>query len=245
MDNQSRQQQILNYLHQIHFASIDEIAKNIYVSGATVRRDLQKLEQRGYVKTVYGGVVLTEYSNEVVPISLRDRENAELKEKIAFEAAKLVKDNDTIILDSSSTARRICRHIKNRKKLTIITNNLRICDELKDSDISVYCTGGSLMRRHDCFTGHYAREFLRQISGSTLFFSSQGLLPNGNIVDNSEEEIALRKIMLSRAQNKIFLCDSSKFGKECPFTLCNVSDITQIISDKPWEMRQEIEPINQ
>lgn len=238
MDNQKRLQQILNYLQQRHFASIDEIAKSIYVSGATARRDLQKLAQQGYVKTVYGGVVLTEYSNEVVPISLRDKENAELKEKIAYEAAKLIKDNDTIILDSSSTARRICRHIKNRKKLTIITNNLRICDELKDTDISVYCTGGSLLKRHDCFTGHYAREFLRQISASTVFFSSQGLLPNGNIVDNSEEEIALRKVMLSRAQNKIFLCDSSKFGRDCPFTLCNISEITQIISDKPWPIEK-------
>lgn len=239
MDNETRLQQILNYLQQSHFASVDEISKSIFFSGATVRRDLQKLEQRGFVKTVYGGVVLTQYSNEAIPISLRDKENSELKEKIAFEASKLIKDNDTIILDSSSTVRRICRHITNRKNLTIITNNLRICDELKDSDISVYCTGGSLMKRHDCFTGHYAREFLRQISCSTLFFSSQGFLPNGNIVDNSEEDIALRKVMLSRAQNKIFLCDSSKFGRDCPFTLCNISEITQIISDKPWDMNEE------
>lgn len=71
--NQKRLQQILNYLQERHFASIDEIAKSIYVSGATARRDLQKLAQQGYVKTVYGGVVLTEYSNEVVPISLRDK----------------------------------------------------------------------------------------------------------------------------------------------------------------------------
>ena len=235
MENQTRQQQILNYLLENHFASIDEIAKRIYVSGATVRRDLQKLEQKGFVKTVYGGVVLTEYSNEIVPVSLRDKENAAAKERIAAEAAQLIKDNETIILDSSSTARRICRYIKNRKNLTVITNNLRICEELKDTDISLYCTGGAHMRRHDCFMGHFAEEFLKQITADTLFFSSQGLSPDGNIVDRSEEEIALRKVMLSRAKNKIFLCDSSKFEKNYPFTLCNISDVTRIISDKPWE----------
>ena len=232
MENLQRQQQILNYLLHSHFASIDEIAKSIYVSGATVRRDVQKLEQKGFVKSVYGGVVLSEYSNEVVPVSLRDRENAELKEKIAAEAAQLIKDNDIVIFDASSTVRRICRHIKNRKNLTIITNNLRICEELKDSDISVYCTGGALTRKRDCFLGHYAEEFLKQIKASTYFFSSQGLLENGDIVDSSEEENALRKMMLSRVRNKIFLCDSSKLGKEYPFTLCNVSEVTQIISDK-------------
>ena len=236
MENQERQQQILRYLLENHFASIDEIAKHIYVSGATVRRDLQKLEKKGFVKTVYGGVVLTEYSNEIVPVSLRDKENVAAKEYIALEAAKLIHDNETIILDSSSTARRICRHIKNRKNLTVITNNLRICEELKDSDVSVYCTGGLLMRKHDCFMGHYAQELLRNVTVDTLFFSSQGLSENGDIVDRSEEEVALRKIMLSRAEKTVFLCDSSKFGKKYPFKLCNMADITTMISDKPWNM---------
>lgn len=233
MENVKRQQQILDYLYQSHFASIDEIAKSIYVSGATVRRDVQKLEEKGFVKTVYGGIVLSEYSNEVVPVSMRDRENADLKESIALRAASLIKDNDTVIFDASSTVRRICRHIKNRKNLTIITNNLRICEELKDSNITVYCTGGMLAPKRDCFLGHYAQEFMQQITASTFFFSSQGVLENGDIVDSSEEEIALRKVMLQRARNKVFLCDSSKYGKEYPFTLCNCEDVTQIISDKP------------
>lgn len=233
MENAQRQQQILNYLLENHFASIDEIAKRIFVSGATVRRDLQRLEHKGYVKTVYGGVVLTEYSNEIVPVSLRDKENVAAKEQIAAEAAKLIHDNETIILDSSSTARRICRHIKNRKNLTVITNNLRICEELKDTDIVLYCTGGVHMRRHDCFIGLYAEEFLKKISASTVFFSSQGLSTSGDIVDSSEEEVALRKTMLSRAQKKIFLCDSSKFAKEYPFKLCNISEVTKVITDTP------------
>jgi len=233
MENVKRQQQILDYLYQSHFASIDEIAKSIYVSSATVRRDVQKLEEKGFVKTVYGGIVLSEYSNEVVPVSMRDRENADLKEAIAHRAADLIQDNDTVIFDASSTVRRICRHIKNRKNLTVITNNLRICEELKDSNITVYCTGGMLTPKRDCFLGHYAQEFMQQITASTFFFSSQGVLENGDIVDSSEEEIALRKVMLQRARNKVFLCDSSKYGKEYPFTLCNCEDVTQIISDKP------------
>ena len=232
MENTIRQQQILDFLYQYHFASIEDIAQTIYVSGATVRRDLQKLEKKGFVRMVYGGVVLSEYSNEVVPVSLRDRENAAIKEIIAEKAAQLIHDNDTVIFDSSSTVRRICRHIKTRKNLTVITNNLRVCQELKDTDISVYCTGGALMNRRDCFLNHFAEEFLRQITATSVFFSSQGVLENGDIVDSSEEEVALRKIMLSRVKNKIFLYDSSKLGKEHPFKLCNISEVTHIVTDK-------------
>jgi len=232
MENQDRQQQILNYLSYNHFASVYEISNAIYVSPATVRRDLKKLEQKGFVKIVYGGVVLSEYSNEVVPVSMRDKENSSLKEEIAQKAARLIHDNETVIFDASSTVRRICRHITHRKNLTIITNNLRICEELKDSEITVYCTGGALIRKRECFLGHYSQEFMRQITASACFFSSQGVLENGDIVDSSEEETALRKVMLQRARQKIFLCDSSKFKREYPFTLCNCADVTQIISDK-------------
>jgi DeoR/GlpR family transcriptional regulator of sugar metabolism len=231
MENNYRQQQILDYLMEQHFASIDEIAQSIVVSDATVRRDVEKMQAKGLVRTVYGGVVLSEYASGVVPVSLRDRENSAYKEMIAQKAAELIHDNDTVIFDASSTVRRICRHIKNRKNLTVITNNLRVCQELKDTNVSVYCTGGALMHRRDCFLSHYAEEFLRQVTASSVFFSSQGVLENGDIVDSSEEEIALRKVMLSRAKNKIFLYDSSKIGKEYPFKLCNISDITLSISD--------------
>lgn len=186
-----RQQQIMELLHAKHFMTVSEIAESIYVSEATVRRDISKLAEQGLVKPVYGGVVLSEYRNEVVPISLRDKENSAKKEQIAMKAAELIHDNDTVIFDASSTVRRICRHITERKNLTIITNNLRVCQELKDSDVTVYCTGGALMTRRECFLGHYAEEFIRGIKADAVFFSSQGYSENGEITGIISESTPL------------------------------------------------------
>ncbi len=186
-----RQQQIMELLHAKHFMTVSEIAESIYVSEATVRRDISKLAEQGLVKQVYGGVVLSEYRNEVVPISLRDKENSAKKEQIAMKAAELIHDNDTVIFDASSTVRRICRHITERKNLTIITNNLRVCQELKDSDVTVYCTGGALMTRRECFLGHYAEEFIRGIKADAVFFSSQGYSENGEITGIISESTPL------------------------------------------------------
>ena len=186
-----RQQQIMELLHAKHFMTVSEIAESIYVSEATVRRDISKLAEQGLVKQVYGGVVLSEYRNEVVPISLRDKENSAKKEQIAMKAAELIHDNDTVIFDASSTVRRICRHITERKNLTIITNNLRVCQELKDSDVTVYCTGGALMTRKECFLGHYAEEFIRGIKADAVFFSSQGYSENGEITGIISESTPL------------------------------------------------------
>ena len=84
MEYTHRQQEIIEYLKLRQFASVTELAHVIFMSEATVRRDLQKLEAKGILKSVYGGVVISEYANSVVPVAFRDGENADKKEKIAL-----------------------------------------------------------------------------------------------------------------------------------------------------------------
>ena len=231
MANHNRQEEILEYLRIRRFASIAEIADAIYTSQATVRRDVEKLAALGAVKSVYGGVVLAEYENAPVPIFFRDKENSSNKENIAERAAELIKDNSTVIFDSSSTVRRMCKHIMTRRGLTVVTNNLRVCQELKDSDVKVICTGGTMIRGDECFVGHFAENFVKQIKADKLFFSSQGVSSNGDITDSSEEIIAIRRAMIEVSREQYFLCDSSKLGREFPFVLCNTSDVTDMITN--------------
>lgn len=231
MANQQRQEEILAYLRIHRFASIAELAETLYTSQATVRRDVEKLAAMGALKSVYGGVVLAEYENTPVPIFFRDKENSASKERIAEKAAEMVRDNSTVIFDSSSTVRRMCKHIVNRKGLTVITNNLRVCQELKNSDVRVVCTGGTLVQGRECFVGHFAESFIRQVKADMLFFSSQGLSDNGDITDSSEEEIALRRAMFEISKERFFLCDPSKVGKELPFVLCNTADVNECVFD--------------
>lgn len=228
-----RQQNILTYLQQHHTATIRALAKNIYTSEASVRRDLAALEAEGLVVRVYGGVVLSEYKNEVVPVELRDSANSAAKELIAVEAAKRIHDGDTVFFDSSSTVRRICKHIKKRKNVKIITNNLRICSELKDTDITVYCTGGEYYKKRDCFLGSYAERFIASINADSVFFSCKGLSESGVLTDVAESEISMRHVMRSHAANSYFLCDASKIGTTYAFTLCHAREVTEILCDVP------------
>jgi len=228
-----RQQSILAYLQQHHSSTISALAKAIYTSEASVRRDLIQLEAEGLVIRVYGGVVLSEHKNEVVPVELRDAANSAAKEQIAEEAAQYIHDGDTVIFDSSSTVRRICKHIKKRKNLKIFTNNLRICNELKDTDIEVYCTGGEFYKKRDCFLGPYAERFIESVNADSVFFSCKGLSPTGQLTDVSEVEISMRSVMRQHAKKSYFLCDSSKLGNVYAFDFCNVQDVDKVICDIP------------
>ncbi len=226
-----RQQSILQYLQLHHTAKVGQLAKAIYTSEASVRRDLAAMEAQGLVVRVYGGVVLAEHKNDVVPPALRDSANSVAKDAIALRAAELIHDGDTVIFDSSSTVRRICRHIHKRKNLKVITNNLRICEELKDTEISVYVTGGEFFKKRGCFLGPYAERFLASVNADSVFFSCKGLSEGGYLTDVSEDEISMRTAMLRQAKNSYFLCDSSKLGLGCTFTLCHANDVTDILCD--------------
>ena len=227
-----RQKNILNYIESKKTATISEIAKAVYTSEASVRRDIAKLESDGYVTRVYGGVTIAKYDGEVIPVELRDTSNSKTKDSIAMKAAKLIKSGETIFMDASTTVFRICKYIKGTKNLKIITNNIRICEELKETDIKVYCTGGAYYGARGCFLGTFAEKFIESVHADSVFFSSQGISKNGTISDVDESENAIRTKMLKQSDKSVFLCDSSKFGLKKSFVLCTKDDIDFIVCDK-------------
>jgi len=232
-----RKQKILEYLENKQSATIRELSSVLYTSEASIRRDVAGLESQGLVQKIYGGVLLSKYKNEVVPVSLRDSEHSTVKEDLAKRSAQIIRDGDTVIIDASSTARRIIKHLGHLHNVKIITNNLRIFSECENPKIKLYCTGGTYSHDNHAFIGPSAENYIKGITADYLFFSSQGITEDGIISDVSEEESSLRRVMIEHSRKQFFLCDSSKLGIQKMFTLCHKDNITGVICDKklPWE----------
>ena len=232
-----RQQKIMNYMKEEQFSTVKDLAKLVYASESSIRRDIKALESAGYVKQTYGGIVLADRGEDVVPIRLRDSANSAIKDQLAKIAASYIKDGDTIFMDGSSTVRRIAKHLGNFKNLKIITNNVDILQECKNDNVKIYCTSGLYLPKSNICIGPSAEQFIKHIHADTLFFSSQAISLDGMISDSSEEESSLRRVMLNNATTKIFLCDSSKLGKKRTFRLCDRKEVDRIICDAelPWE----------
>ena len=229
-----RREKILKILEGQKSSTVKELATSLFISEASIRRDIEVLEKEGLVRRVYGGVLLARYQNGIVPLDLRDSDHSAVKEQIARRAAALIQDGDTVMMDASSTVRRMIKYIGNKRNLTIITNNLRIFSEAAQygaSDLSLYCTGGHYSVENHAFVGASAEQYLRSVRADCLFFSSQGISEDGEISDASEEETSLRRVMLTRADRRYFLCDSSKLGVRHTFVLCHRDDLTDLIDE--------------
>ena len=209
----------------------------MWASQSTVRRDIKALESKGYVIQTYGGVILSEFANSVIPVSLRDSSNSTIKDTLAKEAAKHIFNGATIFMDGSSTVKRITKYINSFKDLKIITNNQLIFSECTNPDAALYCTGGRFDPQSHIFLGSDTEKYIENINADIVFFSSQAISVDGEISDVSEAETSLRRKMLSRAKKKIFLFDSSKLGLQKSFKLCTKDDVDVIICDKklPWD----------
>lgn len=227
-----RQEEILAILDQKKTMKIAELAKSLYASEATIRRDLNALEKLGLAKRVYGGVTLSKYAGSAdLPLSLREQERRPQKDLIAAKAAELLHNGATVILDASSTVQHMIPFLSDYDDLTVITNSMKVIGQLEGTDVRVLCTGGQFIPRNRAFAGTAAIHMLENIYADYLFFSAQGLSLSGEISDFSEEETLLRRVMLTRATKSYFLCDHSKIGLSFLFKLCDSADVDGVICD--------------
>ena len=235
MFKSQRLDEMMAILKRCQYATVSELAAELYASEATVRRDLRELESRGLIRRVYGGAILTQSLGLNAPLYIRNQEKSEIKDKIAQEAASLIHNGDTLLLDASSTTQHLVKYLPAFRDLTVITNCMTILEKLADTKINLICTGGKYIPNNAVFVGHQTQEMLRNIYADLLFFSSQGIGENGDISDSNEEETALRRVMLQRARKRVFLCHSDKLGRQCLYHVCNYRELNAVICDVPLD----------
>lgn len=85
-----RHEQILQILMEKKSVTVGELSKTMFVSDATIRRDLSQMEKEGLIKRSHGGAVLFESTNDETSILMREQENIKQKKIIAEIALKFI-----------------------------------------------------------------------------------------------------------------------------------------------------------
>ena len=230
----NRQKQILDILNERVFITVEELSRLTFTSASSIRRDLTYLQNNGLVKRSHGGVSLPEPLNGVA--SFYDRAQKSIKEKriIAQKASVLLKDGQSILLDSSSTASFLLPYIAKKRDVKLFTNNLSTAIKAIELGINTHCLGGSSTDGSVALSGAETYTALASIRTDILFFSSQSIDSDGNISDSTEEENYVRILMLKSADKSVFLCDSKKFNTSSVYKLCNIGEVDLAIFDEEY-----------
>ena len=227
----SRHQQILDILKREKSVSVTRLARELFASEPTIRRDLALLEKQGHLKRVYGGAILGGAPDRELPYNVRTAVQEEAKAIMARKAAAYLHKGDVVFLDGSSSAARLTEYIQKIGDILVVTSGAKTALDLAERGVRVISTGGQMITRSFTYVGSHAEACIRSMRADLVFFSCRGLSDDGEMTDISIEEINLRRTMLERAHTKILLCDSSKFGKQYMYSLGYRDEIDDVISE--------------
>jgi DeoR/GlpR family transcriptional regulator of sugar metabolism len=231
--SKEREKKILEKLLKQKRITVKEAAKELYISEPSVRRDLASLEKQHLIKRIHGGAIIEEtaLSQNRLPFVLREMEESSGKVIIARKAAELVKDNDVIFLDASTSAYNLIPFLSVKKNITVVTNGVKALEKLAEYGINTISTGGSLIASCLALVGEEAYKTIRSVNADTAFFSCRGLSGDGFLTDISPEENYIRIRMIKNSERSYLLCAGDKIGKRYYHNLCHKDEITGIISD--------------
>lgn len=204
---------------------VEDLRKNLNVSVATIRRDLEILEEEGKVKRVHGGAVSMESRLEESVFDDKTNQSSRQKKRIADEALKLVGHEESVFLDGGSTTLFMARLLKQRTDITVVTNSLRAVQELSDSGPRVIFTGGELRRISQTMVGPLSSAVLEQIRVDKAFMGTMGFCLKNGITTTDPNEAYVKRQIAEHASQVILLADSTKAEK---VSFARVSDWDQV-----------------
>lgn len=208
-----RKNEILKILQKEQRVLVSELSQRYEVTEETIRRDLDKLEKEGFVRKTYGGAVLKNNTNIEMPLRIREKNQRSEKALIAMAITELVEENDTIILDASSTSLVIAKALKKKKHLVVLTNSIEILIEFtKSSHIKTISTGGVVRDASYSLTGKIAEDTLKNFHVDKVIMSCKGIDLEKGCTDTNEEESYVKIAMSKAGLQTILAIDSSKFN---------------------------------
>ncbi len=224
----------MQLLHEMQSVKTADLIARFGVSFETVRRDLEYLEQEGFLKRVHGGATLpaADYQKEL-PFTVREMKRIQEKRELAQVAIRFVEEGQSLFLDVSTTNTEFAKGLMTRfDRLTILTNSFQIASLLMAKpQFTIVFIGGVVRNSERCVVGDFAEAFVSQFHADLFFMSVSGISLKEGLTDYGISEIQLKKKMLERAQKVIVLADSSKFNAVSLTPVCGLDKVDRIVTD--------------
>ena len=232
-----RQKKMMEYIEANTSAQIHELAVKFHVSEATVRRDLDDLDQQGALRRTHGGAIKVDRStsyesmySEKIGLMLEE------KHRIADHAASLVHPGDTVLIDSGTTTYFVAQALAHHENLTIITNDLYIAYQTPIHPSSMLIvTGGTRRPGRQELVGSVPESFVRDSHVDIAFIGVDGIDLTGGVTNAKFTEVGLKRLMLRAAARSVIVTDHTKFGRVALARICDLKDVSLLITDRGVE----------
>ena len=227
MQLSGRKKEIFDILCSETRVSVGALARRLYVSEMTVRRDLAALEANGFITRYHGGAVAR--SEAPLPMSERIFLDEDEKRALALRAMEYLYDYASVFVDFSSTCQFILPHLKRFTGIRLFTNCVRTLSTAESLGVPCFLLGGEYYAPDMCLLGPAAERAADSINVDLAFFSAQGYTEDGRITDSLLPAVTVRERVMRHATRSVFLFERAKCGRQYLHTLPRVEQTELII----------------
>lgn len=227
-----RRMKILEWLQEEGSARVRDLSQAFAVSEATIRQDLERLDNEGFVVREHGGAYLKSVPQQVQSMSLQHLSNMDRKKKIGRAAAALVGNGETIILDAGSTTTEIANNLVDHQHLNVITNAINIALLLGAlPSMSVHLSGGLFKAPTLSVTGEKSGDFFEGIFAEKLFLATAAVSFEAGLTFPAMADLYVKRAMIKAATKVYLVADSTKIGRTSFSSLGAIDLIGGLITD--------------
>ncbi|MCR5078685.1 MAG: DeoR/GlpR family DNA-binding transcription regulator [Bacilli bacterium] len=232
-----RYHSISDYLKEHGRATVEELASILYVSPATIRRDLAAMQKLGMIKRTHGGAIHVEASEEV-SIFMRMESDGEEKEQTAALALNHIPEFNSIFIDNSSTALALAERMDFTYK-TVITNGLQLAQKLSGrKNIELFLLGGSLHSSSGSTNGGFALSQLHSFRFDLMLSGAAAIDKNG-AYEKSLSTQEIKKAAFAHSEKRMLLVGESKFSLKSTFRVAELDEYDIICTNAKSELIKE------
>lgn len=228
-----RQSDIMDLARADGRISVEALSDRFDVTPQTIRKDVNDLCDRGLLHRVHGGAVLT---SGVANFGYEARHElaAPEKRRIGREAALLIPDNCSLLINIGTTTEQVAMALAGKRDLMVITNNINVVNILRGNPGADVVVAGGVVRRTDGgIVGEAAVDFIRQFKVDFAIIGASAIDEDGSLFDFDYREVKVAQAIIENARHSILVADSMKYERSAPVRIGHISQLGTFVTDRP------------
>lgn len=219
------------YINAQQYVSVEELVDKFGVSKATVRRDLDILNEQGTICLLRGGAKTKGQIERELLYAEKLNKNREEKVRICQFASTMISEGQTIFLDTGVTAREMIPFLSDMRNIHVVTDDIWIAANLAtNAEIKVTVPGGDIRRGFYTIKGSETEQFLSRLYVDIAFMSIDAIDWEFGCSITNNDEVLTKQQMISHSKKTVMIADHSKFETVASWKVCPLSDINLFIT---------------
>lgn len=240
MARHERLSTLLDMLGQREKIDVEDVAAELDVSAATIRRDLDHLAEQQLLTRTRGGAVANDLAYDL-PLRYKTARHVPEKQRISTAAAAFAAKGMVVGLNGGTTTAGVARALAMRPDLsgrgdapglTVVTNALNIAHELAvRPNVKIVVTGGVARPQSFELSGPLATRVLSELTVDLLFLGVDAFDPDTGAFAHHEGEASINRLMVERAERVVAVADGSKLGRRAFARICETTQVHALVTD--------------